>query len=122
MVSFHLTLCLTSIFWFLFLCLLIFSLHFFVHCAECGEILSTPTNISSPGYYNGGNYSNSEQCIWRIQNPQRTNTSIRIIIDHMALENHPRCGYDFLEIREGGTANSVMVMKVTIMNVLRASS
>ncbi|KAL8573023.1 hypothetical protein ACOMHN_010453 [Nucella lapillus] len=86
--------------------------------AKCGGVISVPTNISSPGFYEHGNYSNSEQCIWLIQNPQRVNSSIKIVVNHLQLERHTRCSFDFLEFREGPSANSPLIEKFCGNNTL----
>ncbi|XP_070174131.1 cubilin-like [Littorina saxatilis] len=86
--------------------------------ALCGGILTAPANISSPGFYENGNYSNREQCIWRVQNPQRTNSSMKIDINHLALEKHNTCFFDYLEIREGPDQNGPLIEKFCGNNTL----
>ncbi|XP_076437271.1 cubilin-like isoform X2 [Babylonia areolata] len=84
--------------------------------AKCGGTLTAPVNISSPGFYEHGNYSNSEQCVWLVQNPRRYNSSIQITLNHLSLENHSSCRYDFLEFREGSDINSPYLRRFCGMN------
>lgn len=67
----------------------------------CGGILSnTNGNITSIGYPNA-NYSNNEECIWVIQNPNINGSTIMLNFMDFSLESHGDCTYDFIEVREG---------------------
>ncbi|KAG9276492.1 cubilin [Astyanax mexicanus] len=68
--------------------------------AVCGGVLDTPGNFTSPDY-GIGNYSNSLNCEWLIQNPNHVNSSIVVLIDDMHLEHHQTCEWDYLEFRLG---------------------
>lgn len=68
---------------------------------ECGGVLTRPIgNVTSPGYALG-NYTNNEQCLWLFRNQNQTSSSIFIVFNNLRLENHARCLFDFLEIKEG---------------------
>lgn len=68
---------------------------------ECGGVLTRPIgNVTSPGYA-VGNYTNNEQCLWLFRNQNQTSSSILIVFNNLRLENHARCLFDFLEIKEG---------------------
>ncbi|PVD35988.1 hypothetical protein C0Q70_02958 [Pomacea canaliculata] len=77
----------------------------------CGQLYTTPGNITSPGYYEHGNYTNNLECIWRVENPARTNSSILVIVDDLALEPHLTCVHDFLEVREGRDGDGSIIEK-----------
>ncbi|XP_078582053.1 cubilin-like isoform X2 [Branchiostoma floridae x Branchiostoma japonicum] len=82
--------------------------------ATCGGILSGPPGggtITSPNYGNG-NYSNSQECIWTINNPNPINSSVVLQFTDFELETHGSCQYDFLEIRAGGDMNSFLLSRL----------
>ncbi|XP_071156308.1 cubilin-like isoform X2 [Mytilus edulis] len=77
----------------------------------CGGILSnTNGNITSIGYPNA-NYSNNEECIWVIQNPNINGSTIMLNFMDFSLESHGDCTYDFIEVREGTDENGELVGK-----------
>lgn len=80
---------------------LIRDLKCFFFLVECGGVLTRPIgNVTSPGYA-VGNYTNNEQCLWLFRNQNQTSSSILIVFNNLRLENHARCLFDFLEIKEG---------------------
>ncbi|XP_052697133.1 cubilin-like isoform X2 [Crassostrea angulata] len=76
---------------------------------KCGGVLTRPIgNVTSPGYA-VGNYTNNEQCLWLFRNQNQTSSSIFIVFNNLRLENHARCLFDFLEIKEGSTENGELI-------------
>ncbi|XP_041372182.1 cubilin-like [Gigantopelta aegis] len=76
--------------------------------AVCGGSLTSPGNITSPGYTDG-NYTSKLYCVWTVSNPSLVNSSIKVSLPDLHLEHHSRCLYDVLEIREGSTENGVLL-------------
>lgn len=76
----------------------------------CGGILTRPLgNISSPGYARG-NYSNNEECVWYLNNQNQTSSSIFIVFNTLQTEWQARCGFDFLEVKEGKYSSIASVL------------
>ncbi|KAL3836256.1 hypothetical protein ACJMK2_021695 [Sinanodonta woodiana] len=77
--------------------------------ATCGGSLSSSSgNISSPGY-DMGNYTNSQECIWVLNNANPSNSSIVIYIWDLKLEHHDRCLYDLVEFKEGYNSDGIVL-------------
>ncbi|XP_061386037.1 cubilin homolog [Musca vetustissima] len=77
-----------------------FQIEWYVFSSGCGGNLEADRGvITSPFYPNP--YSNSAQCEWRIH--VHPGSTIHFTIDDLALEEHPNCRYDKLEIYEGTT-------------------
>ena len=73
----------------------------------CGELLQeSQGHFASPNIH--GTYSNNLNCEWVIR---ANNTSDRIKIEfiHFSLEDQLFCNYDYLEIRDGGKNDSILV-------------
>ncbi|XP_060075561.1 cubilin-like [Ylistrum balloti] len=78
----------------------------------CGGLLTNnPGTISSPGYETGSNYTNNLQCVWVIANLNISDTSMALSFQNIQLESHQNCVYDFLEVREGNSAESPLIGK-----------
>ena len=76
---------------------------------ECGGNLSTPYGtLTSPSY--PGNYSNDADCTYTISQP--TGTVILLNFISMDIEHHVACDYDYLEIRDGPSADSPLLDKL----------
>ena len=75
------------------------------YISVCGRTIqhSGTGRIESPGYSEtNGTYPNSMQCIWVVENEERTNSSIVFTFDEdFDVETHGECYFDFIEIREG---------------------
>ncbi|KAK3106526.1 hypothetical protein FSP39_021900 [Pinctada imbricata] len=88
----------------------------------CGSDLTTTTGIiTSPNY--PSNYPHNRDCIWTITAPQ--GNQILLNVTEFALEFHPNCNYDYLEIRNGGYPSSPLVGKYcgsTIDRIIRSHS
>ncbi|XP_069122184.1 cubilin-like [Argopecten irradians] len=76
-----------------------------------GYQTANPGRITSPGYQDGANYTNSQECIWVISNQNFTDTSISVSFSSFQLEAHQNCYFDFVEIREGNSATSPLIGK-----------
>ncbi|WAR06690.1 CUBN-like protein, partial [Mya arenaria] len=72
----------------------------------CGQALTDSTGIiTSPNY--PSNYPHQRDCTWTIAAPE--GNQILLNFTMFSLETHPRCNFDFLEIRNGGFASSPLV-------------
>lgn len=70
--------------------------HSYFRLAVCGGTLRDVENgaITSPGY--PGNYPNNRDCQWTVAVP--LGKTIRFTFGQMAIERHPNCSYDYLEV------------------------
>ncbi|CAM5129636.1 unnamed protein product, partial [Eretmochelys imbricata] len=64
----------------------------YYHCG--GHLSGSSGTFSSPNYPHY--YPNNAQCIWEIQ--VQYNGYVHVQFDHVALEPHSNCAYDFIEI------------------------
>ncbi|XP_053948471.1 cubilin homolog [Anastrepha ludens] len=75
---------------------------------QCGgEIFSSTGRIFSPDY--PSNYTDTIDCIWVINTPE--NTQIKLDILMFELQSSEHCDKDWLEIRNGGSAQSPLIGK-----------
>ncbi|XP_048237900.1 cubilin-like isoform X1 [Haliotis rufescens] len=77
--------------------------------ADCGGIINGAGNITSPGYFENGNYTNNLECLWTVNNPVNVNSSIKVIVRDLELEQHVQCRFDFINIREGTGQNAPLL-------------
>ncbi|BFZ22426.1 hypothetical protein BsWGS_25465 [Bradybaena similaris] len=84
-----------------------FEAHWTSHPQTCGGYLtgSDTGTISSPGY--PGNYTHNQDCTWNVV--VSPGSSIRFNIARLALEHHPDCSFDYLEIRDGETDQAPVI-------------
>ena len=61
--------------------------------------------LSSPFY--PGFYDNNAHCLWRVTVPLRH--FIALEFEYFDLEDHPACGNDYLEIRDGPSLRSPLI-------------
>ncbi|XP_021357124.1 cubilin-like [Mizuhopecten yessoensis] len=75
----------------------------------CGGRLANQLHgsINSPGY--PGNYPHDRTCSWEISVPPGNN--IMFTFATLALESHPNCSYDYLEIRDGPLPSSQILQR-----------
>ncbi|XP_033761795.1 cubilin-like [Pecten maximus] len=75
----------------------------------CGGRLAGQTHgsINSPGY--PGTYPHDRTCSWEIAVPLGNN--IMFTFATLALESHPNCSYDYLEIRDGPLPTSQLLQR-----------
>ncbi|XP_053408750.1 cubilin-like isoform X2 [Mercenaria mercenaria] len=90
-----------------------FSLSFSEVHVTCGGQLSldastTSGTFTSPNYPN--NYPHNVDCVWLITAPAHERIQIDFIED-FGIERHSRCNFDFIEMRDGGTVNSLSLGK-----------
>lgn len=64
--------------------------------AACGGNIVARTHgvISSPGY--PGNYPHNRDCVWTVSGSP--GQKIGLSFGQLALERHPNCSYDYLEV------------------------
>ena len=75
----------------------------------CGALFTTTNGIlTSPSHPE--KYQNYEDCFYKILRPN--GTLIEITITRMDIEWHSTCLYDYLEIRDGGSEQSVVLTKL----------
>ena len=75
----------------------------------CGGSFTSPNGIlTSPSY--PGNYSDDADCTYAISQP--TGTVILLNFQIMDIEHHATCDYDYLEIRDGPSADSPLLDKL----------
>lgn len=69
----------------------------------CGYRISSANStsgvISSPGFDSSETYNSSVQCVWELDNLLQGTVAIQF--NHLDLEPHGECMYDFVEITEG---------------------
>ncbi|CAG0904641.1 unnamed protein product, partial [Darwinula stevensoni] len=76
--------------------------------AECGGTYYTQLGvIATPNYPDG--YPHNLDCTWIISAP--SGRQINLNVSDFTLEMHQECQYDYLEIRNGGYANSPLIGK-----------
>ncbi|EFN66210.1 Cubilin [Camponotus floridanus] len=74
----------------------------------CGGRYSKPNGvIRSPGYPEY--YPNQKDCVWIIEAQNRH--KITLTINQFELEKHTTCGFDYLEIRNGGYDSAPLIGK-----------
>ncbi|KAL0113327.1 hypothetical protein PUN28_012468 [Cardiocondyla obscurior] len=80
----------------------------------CGGHYSKPNGvIRSPNYPEY--YPNKRDCVWVIEAENRHR--IILTVDHFSLESHVSCGFDYLEIRNGGYNSSPLIGKYCGTNI-----
>ena len=67
----------------------------------CGGRLDLPGggNFTSPNYPLA--YEDRMECVWTIENPNPTNSTILVKFSEFALEDHVICDFDRLHFRTG---------------------
>ena len=75
----------------------------------CGSLLQeSQGHFASPNI--NGTYTNNLNCEWVIR-ANNTNDRIKIVFVNFSVEYDPSCGYDYVEIRNGGKNDSTLVGK-----------
>ncbi|KAF4095682.1 cubilin isoform X1 [Onychostoma macrolepis] len=75
---------------------------------DCSEVFRSPTGeFSSPNYPD--NYPNSRECVFKII--VEVNMQIMLNVTDFELEGFSSCGFDYLEIRDGGYETSPLIGK-----------
>ncbi|XP_068081387.1 cubilin [Anabrus simplex] len=72
-----------------------------------GNYFSAVGTLRSPGYPN--QYPHSKDCVWILKVPYGQQLKLNITDFH--LEYHPNCRWDYLEIRNGGSATAPLIGK-----------
>ncbi|CAL8311895.1 unnamed protein product [Merluccius merluccius] len=73
---------------------------------DCGQTFTSPTGtMSSPNY--PSNYPNHRECVFKIV--VEVNMQIMLNFTDFLLEGSPTCGYDYVEIRDGGYETSPFI-------------
>jgi hypothetical protein len=72
----------------------------------CGGLYSTPNGLISSPYYPNP-YPGNRECVYIIS--QTAGTYVNLNFLHFDIEGSYDCGYDYLEIRDGDTANSTLM-------------
>lgn len=70
-----------------------------------GDLMDEAGALESPNFPD--EYLPSKECIWRISVPD--GYQVALSFHSFEIENHENCVYDFLEIRDGLTANSTLL-------------
>ncbi|XP_061178089.1 cubilin-like [Saccostrea echinata] len=78
---------------------------------QCGESITLTHNvpqtyIMSPNY--PAVYPHNVDCVWTILVPATETVQVDFE-ENFNIENHPNCNFDFVEFRDGGTANSQLI-------------
>ena len=73
----------------------------------CGGLITDTNGLIRAETTTGGGYHNNEKCTWLIRFPIGQRVSIQFTT--FRLEYTAGCQYDFLEIRDGISANSALV-------------
>ncbi|XP_071787824.1 cubilin-like isoform X2 [Asterias amurensis] len=74
--------------------------------SSCGGIVSGSSGvITSPNFPQ--NYDHDDHCAWLIQAP--TGTTVTLTFTSFDVETHPKCQYDYLSVRNGGTFESPQI-------------
>ena len=75
----------------------------------CGGVLNEPggDNFTFPNYPSP--YINRMECIWTIENPSLSNSTILTQFYDFALENHVICDYDRLHFRTGEVVTKYLI-------------
>jgi len=73
-------------------------MHLYGCLVACGGTLRNAENgaINSPGF--PGNYPNNRDCQWTVAVP--LGKTIRFAFAYLAIERHPNCSYDYLEVSD----------------------
>ncbi|XP_016093659.1 cubilin [Sinocyclocheilus grahami] len=75
---------------------------------DCSEVFRSPTgDFSSPNYPD--NYPNNRECVYKII--VEVNMQIMLNVTDFELEGFSSCGFDYLEIRDGGYETSPLIGK-----------
>uniref|UniRef100_A0A8C1I6Q0 Cubilin (intrinsic factor-cobalamin receptor) n=1 Tax=Cyprinus carpio TaxID=7962 RepID=A0A8C1I6Q0_CYPCA len=75
---------------------------------DCSKVFRTPTGeLSSPNYPD--NYPSNRECVYKII--VEVNMQIMLNITDFELEGFSSCGFDYLEIRDGGYETSPLIGK-----------
>lgn len=72
-----------------------------------GEIISEKGFLQSPNYPD--DYRPNKECIWKITVSKDYQVALRF--QSFEIENHDNCVYDYLEVRDGHSANSPLIGK-----------
>ena len=72
-----------------------------------GEIIAETGYLQSPNYPD--DYRPNKECVWRITVPPKYQVALKF--QSFEIENHDNCVYDYLEIRDGHSANSNLTGK-----------
>ncbi|XP_037045819.1 tolloid-like protein 1 [Bradysia coprophila] len=81
-----------------------FAAHYEVVCG--GELnLESGGRLDSPNY--PLEYRSNRECIWRITVPEQSQVALKF--QSFEIENHDNCVYDYLEVRDGHSADSKLI-------------
>ena len=72
-----------------------------------GDIIAGKGFLQSPNYPD--EYTPNKECVWRITVPN--NYQVALKFQSFEIENHDNCVYDYLEVRDGYSANSSLIGK-----------
>ena len=82
----------------------------------CGGLLEdSQGQFASPNMDGNGYYGNNLDCEWVIM-ANNTSDRIKIVFMSFSVEYHSTCGYDYVEVRNGGTSDSQLVGKYCGVN------
>ena len=75
----------------------------------CGGVLNEPggDNFTSPNY--PSSYINRMECIWTIENPNLSNSTILTQLYNFELENHVICDYNRLHFKTGEVMTKYLI-------------
>ncbi len=78
----------------------------FYAASSCGGVVSGSSGvITSPNFPQ--NYDHNDHCAWLIQAPP--GTTVTLTFTSFDIELHPKCQYDYLSVRNGGTFESPQI-------------
>ena len=80
-------------------------------CQGTSIIYTSESVLNTPGYFNGRNYPNDQDCKRVVRFEEESSVLVEFL-GEFDIEDHSTCGWDFLEIRNGEDKESPVVMKV----------